>query len=244
MTAARRATACVLAGLLLATPARAADVTADVTIVTAEFPPYAMMRDGQSGVVLEIVREMALRAGRRTLFDFQPWSRAQKTVQERPDVLIIPLTRTTEREPAYQWIAPVLEDEMVLIAPGAGVPIQDFVSAKALRVGVQHDSPGETFLIEQGFTQLAPAVDESTSARKLIIGRIDAWFVRELVATQTARDVGEDPSRLVRGATWKTPPMYLAGSKAVPAALAERLREALGAMRADGAYDRIVNRYR
>lgn len=113
------------------------------------------------------------------------------------------------------------------------------------RVGVQHDSPGETFLIEQGFTQLAPAVDESTSARKLIIGRIDAWFVRQLVATQTARDVGDDdPARLVRGAAWKTPSLYLAGSQAVPAALAERLREALAALRADGAYDRIVNRYR
>jgi polar amino acid transport system substrate-binding protein len=244
--AGRRLIIGVLAGLLLAAGARAAEPApaADITIVTAEFPPYAMMRDGQSGVIVEIVREMALRAGRHALFDFQPWPRAQKTAQERPDVLIIPLTRTPEREPHYQWIAPVLDDEMVLIASAADAPIRDFAAAKDLRVGVQHDSPGESFLIDRGFRQLAPAVDESTSARKLALGRIDAWFVRQLVATQTARDVGDDPAKLMRGATWKTPPMYLAGAPRLPTELADALRRALAAMHEDGGYDRIVTRYR
>ena len=87
-----------------------------IKIVTSDFPPLTMLRDGHpSGIVVEVIEEVCRREGLSPEFIFLPWQRAQKQVLESKNILITPFTRTPDREAHYFWIAPILEFQTVLV---------------------------------------------------------------------------------------------------------------------------------
>lgn len=234
---------------LLASAAPA--VAADLRLVTAELPPYTfhvppptVSEYGEpTGVVYDIVREMAHRTGHSGAIEFLPWTRAQEIALRGPEVGILSITRTPEREPHYSWIAHILTDDLVLVG-GAGVDVSELAKVRDRPIGVLQSSGAEQFLRENGFTRIEPAREEWINAQKIKDRVIDAWLAPRLMVLYGYREVGGDVTTLNIGQIVRRSEIYFATSKDVSDAEAQRWRKALEAMQTDGSYDRIMARYR
>jgi polar amino acid transport system substrate-binding protein len=236
-----------LAAALALVPARAAEMR----LLAAELPPYTFQIPSASvsefpgpgqGVVYEIVQEMAKRVGHTGSIEFMPWAAAQHIAMTEPNVGILALTRTPERDPQYTWLVKVLTDDLILVG-GLGVDVSSLDKVRNRPVGVLLRSGAEALLKQKGFTRIEAAPEEWINARRLRERRIDAWLAPRLMVIYAYREVGGDPSTLSIGEIVRPSEIWLAGSKTLPEAEVAKWRQAFEAMRIDGTYERIVGRY-
>ena len=100
----------------LALQARA-DTLAPYQIVSGDLPPFTVESGPNSpGALGALVRGMAKRLGEAPPIQFYPWSRALSMVGTQPRTLILPLTRTPEREANYRWLVKLYRQQFVFIA--------------------------------------------------------------------------------------------------------------------------------
>jgi polar amino acid transport system substrate-binding protein len=243
--------AALAAGLALPLAARGARAGLQLRLVTGELPPYCfhvppptVAEDGQPmGLVYEVVREVARRVGNPQTVDFLPWPRAQELAMAGPDIGILALTRTPEREGHYRWIFNVVTDDLVLAGlPGAGVA--DLAALKDRPVGVLRMSGAEALLREQGFTRVEPAAEEWTNAQRLREHRIDAWLAPRLMVQWAWAETQGDPAQLAIGQIVRPSEIWFAGSPDVAPEIAALWGRLFEQVKADGSYERIVARYR
>ncbi|MBK8209691.1 MAG: transporter substrate-binding domain-containing protein [Rhodospirillales bacterium] len=242
-----RALLLVLATLLVAPAAHAAEmrlVAAELPPFTYHVPPPTVSEIGEPrGLVYELVREMARRIGHSGTIDFMGWTRAQELALIEPNIGILALTRSPEREPFYNWMVNIVTDDLVLVG-GAGVDVASVETVKDRPTGVLRTSGAEALLRELKFTRIEPASEEWVNAMKLRDRRIDAWLAPRLMVLFGWREIGGDAATLNIGRIVRPSPIYFAASRDVSQADAERWREAFAQVRADGTYDRILTTYR
>jgi len=217
------------AGLLLAAPAGptpsplpspVSGIEVHPGIVAAEIAPYVHEERGEvRGLVAEVVRKAARHLGRSDQIEMLPWPRAQSLTREGTGAgarLIIPLTRTPERENLYKWISLILSDDAVMVTlKSRRLNIESDKDARSLVVGMLRGSPLEAELFARNYPRLDPGIDEALNARKLKTGRIDAWLVARMVAPFTWRSAGYDPADLAYGMKVRTNDLWLAGSRSI-----------------------------
>lgn len=231
--------------LVLAARALTLPVSAEepLTVVAAEFPPLTTGAGGRpGGIVLDALREAGKRAGIPLRFAFLPWERAKREVLLNPHELIIPFTRTPDREPLYQWVAPVVGFDTVLIT--LDDPPASIAEARKLVVGYVRGTSFRDEAREAGFTRIEESTDDATNARKLKRGHIQAWITTDLMAGAVYRQAGFDPKELRYGLKLgQTKISYVAASPAFPKETARKISDAIEQMKADGSLQAIVKRY-
>jgi len=215
-----------------------------IKVVAAEFPPLTTNAGGTpGGVVLEILREACNRAGIPLEFSFLPWQRAQFEAQANNNVLIIPFTRMASREALYQWVAPVLEFNTVLVT--LADPPASVEDARRLTVGYVRATSFRDEAERAGFTRVEESSDDVTNARKLKAKHIDAWITTDLMAVGVYRQAGFDPSELKYGPVLGPVKIsYVAAAPSFPKETARRIASEITKMKADGSFQAIVKRYR
>lgn len=242
----RVATALALALALPAIPARA-----ELRLLAAELPPYTYRVPSGSvteqpgpghGIVYDAVVEMARRVGHSGRIEFVPWFRAQEMARTGPQVGILALTRSPDREPAYRWMVEVLVDDLVLVG-APGVDVSALARVKDRPVGVLANSGAQALLREAGFTKISPQREEWLNARRIRERRIDAWLAPRAMVIHAVREVSGNLDVLQFGQIVRPSPIYLAASPDVSEAEAGRWRAAFEAMRADGTWDAIQRRH-
>jgi polar amino acid transport system substrate-binding protein len=240
----------VIASAWFATCNCASVAAAELRLLAAELPPYTfhvppptVAENGEPrGAIYDVVRQMARHAGHSGAIEFMPWTRAQETAQREPNIGILALTRTPEREPNYSWIARIVVDDLVLVG-GAGVDVSSLDQVKDRPIGVLRASGAEQLLREQGFTRIVPAAEEWINAQQMRDRLIDAWLAPRLMVLYGYREVGGDVTTLNIGQIVRRSEIFLAGSKDLPATEIDRWRKAFDAVQADGTVDRIMSRY-
>ncbi|MFO1113995.1 MAG: hypothetical protein U1E35_09130, partial [Rhodospirillales bacterium] len=143
--------------LLMSPSARAGELR----LVAAELPPFSyhvppptVSEIGEPrGIVYQLVREMAQRIGHSGTIEFMGWSRAQELALIEPNIGILALTRSPEREPFYNWMVEILTDDLVLVG-GAGLDVSALDKVKDRPTGVLRTSGAEALLREQHFTRI------------------------------------------------------------------------------------------
>jgi polar amino acid transport system substrate-binding protein len=221
--------------------------TADYPVLTAAIPPYTTAKAGEvGGIVTDVFREMARRVGHAGRIEMTAWNRAQQEVRSPQDGtprFIIPLTRTPEREKLYQWVAPLLSDDALIVTlKGARPPVTSRKQLAGVRTGALLGSPLEALLRAEGLGVLDAAPNEETNARKLASGHIGAWFVARLVAPEVFTAEGFDPARLDYGIVLRRNDLYLAASPAMPPGEIRKWKAAFLEMKKDGTWKRITRR--
>jgi polar amino acid transport system substrate-binding protein len=240
-----------LAMLVCAAAFLAPASAAELRLITAELPPYTFQippatvaefpGPGQ-GVVQEVVTEMARRVGHSGSIEYMPWARAQQIAMTEPNVGILSLTRSPEREDKYRWLAKIVGDDLVLVG-GQGVDASSLDKVKNRPTGVLLRSGAEALLKEQGFTRIEASPEEWLNAKKMKERRIDAWLAPRLMVIYATQEVQGDLSALNIGQIVRPSDIYLAASKDLPDAEAARWEKAFASMQADGSYERILQKY-
>ncbi len=209
-------------------------------------PPFCGLKDGKPfGIAVDILTAVTKEGGPTFIYDFSiPWARAQWRIKDEFDSLILPLSRTSQRETSYQWIAELYAYQARFISIGRAAPINSLEEAKRLRIGTINGSASQSKLQKLGY-HVEAVVEDKMNAKKLSIGRIDAWLVPEYAAKYAFRQLGEDPSKLQVGIPFgDMRTHYIVGNLSFPADQAKLIDDIVKKLRDRGEIDRILANYR
>lgn len=219
--------------------------------VTAELPPYtfqvppatvAEVPGPGQGLVHEAVMEMARRLNQNIAIEYMDWDGAQKLALSQPNIGILSITRSPEREDHYLWCCRIVTDDLILVG-GQGVDVSSLEKVKDRPVGVLFHSGAEALVRSLGFTRIESAPEEWLNATRMKDRRIDAWLAPRLMVIHAYKEIGADASALNFGQIVRPSEIYLAFSKGTPGAEVVRWADALNRIQADGTLDRILARY-
>jgi len=241
----------VLRWLVVCAAAAGASVHAQqLRLLAAELPPYTYQVPSASvseqpgpgrGVIHELVAEAARRVGHLGRIEYLPWFRAQEIAQKEPNVGILALTRSPEREEKYRWLLHLLTDDLVLVG-SPGVDVSDLSKVRDRPVGVLQRSGAEALVRSLGFTRSMPQPEEWMNAKRIKDRTIDAWVAPRAMVVHAVREVGGNLDVLQFGQVIRKSELWLAASKDLPDSEAKRWEDAWAAMQADGTAERIIRR--
>jgi len=236
--------------VLLAASIGASAHAQPLRLLAAELPPYTYQAPSASvseqpgagrGVIHELVAEAARRVGHPGRIDYMPWFRAQEIAQAEPDVGILAITRSPEREEKYRWLLHLLDDDLVLVG-SPGVDVSDLSKVRDRPVGVLQRSGAEALVRGLGFTRVMPQPEEWMNAKRIKDRTIDAWVAPRAMVVHAVREVRGNLDVLQFGQVIRRSELWLAVSKSLPDAEAKKWEDAWAAMRADGTAERIIRR--
>lgn len=231
----------------LATPALARPTDPLWRLVAMDyFPPFNFVQDGRfGGIDIDILSEAARDMGVRIDFVPLPWRRAMMAFQSGEVDGMFQLTPTPQRFRDWCMTGPLRATRMVF-ATLAGSPITDFAGLQTLR--------GRTIGIVNGFTYTSEfnaaghftregSVDDETSLRKLLLGRVDLMLGGQPNILHAAATLGVRDAIRILPTPLQVQPRYAAFLRE-PARMdkAARLQAALARMQMDGRIDRILHR--
>jgi len=215
-------------------------------IMTEEYPPFNYTENGKlTGLSSEVMEELIKRIGHPDNIKVVPWSRGYKLIQDKDGMILFSMTRTEQRESLFKWVGPVAENKWVFFAKkGSGIQINSLEDAKTVKkIGTYKDDAAESYLKEQGFTNIESVVNDQANVKKLMAGRINLWIVGQLQGLFKAKNAIGDSSALEKVFDVKETQLYIAFSKSTSDGDIEKWQAELDKMKADGTYDAILKKY-
>lgn len=212
-------------------------------IVTEEYAPFNMTAPNGSiiGVSTGILTTLMGRAKLDYSIELVPWQRAITMARDLPNTCVYSMSRTVEREPAYKWIGPLVENEWTLFARDSDQRRpKTLEDVKGARIGSYSGDAIVRYLQDRKF-DVDVAMADNNNPRKLQIGRIDYWGTGKLIGLSILRQ--ENISGIVPVLTFNRTKMYLACNREMDARLVDRLNQLIQALDKDGAIDRIYAEY-
>ncbi len=210
--------------------------------------PYAFKKDGHlTGLDVELAHSLASHMGVRAQFDEREWNwpEMMKQLERREyDVLISVVTITEERKRVVAFVE-YARDPLV------------FTSVRGSPIRTRHDLPGKTIAVQEGttaqetaerlqregvgFTKIIPYRRTFEPFDAIRIGDADITLDHQLIARHACRD-----GRLVVlgpvGQALDPEPLGIALRKDARA-LREAIEKALTAMKADGEYGSLLEKW-
>ncbi|KAJ8743073.1 substrate-binding periplasmic protein [Aeromonas veronii] len=217
-----------------------------IVLVAAELPPYVIQSSHgkPSGVGIEIMEEAARRLKEPLTIELMPLPRALTQTIHRPDVLMIPPVRSSQREHLYQWVTPILDEQFLIVSDRRFHPkALKSSDLKNLDVGVLRYSFGQHLLKQRIGIRGETVADEQLNAHKLHRGRIDAWVAAWNVILYAQQQDKRSSQQLVRGEVLMNTQLFLAAHKDFPFKQAQRWQAVIDEMRHDGTLARIIRQY-
>jgi polar amino acid transport system substrate-binding protein len=223
---------------------------ASLVLLTENFPPYNMAKNGKNfakeenieGIAVDIVRETFKRAGIPYNLTLRfPWERIYKLALEKPGYGVFVMARLPDREALFKWVGPIGPDDWVLLAKAdSKIQLNDLEHARRYKIGAyKGDAIAET-LEKQGLKPVVVLRDQD-NAQKLMEGQIDLWATGDPAGRYLARQVGVTGLKTVL--RFNSAELYLALNKNVPDELVAKLQAALDQLRDEGVIADIMGRY-
>lgn len=237
--------------LLLINGARAEESPAtDLVLLTENFPPYNMAKNGKNfaqdeninGIAVDIVREMFKRADITYSLTLRfPWERIYKLALEKPGYGVFVMARLPDREKLFKWVGPIGPDDWIMLAKAdSKITLESLEQARKYKIGAyKGDAIAET-LAKQGLKPIVVLRDQD-NAKKLINGQIDLWATGDPAGRYLARQEGVNGLKTVL--RFNSAELYLALNKDVPDDVVAKLQAALDQLRKEGVVDDIMGRY-
>lgn len=234
---------CLLAALLLSPSLSAHE---PVRLYMPDAPPLTLHRyQGGNGMVGDVALAAITQSGRLAEIIEEPWPRAQVTVANGKDLLIIPLSRTPEREALYTWIAPIMPLERAFFS--LDEPVQSFAEARQRyrRIGVGLGTAQVGILQRAGFDeqQIVQLTLGENPAHLLNKGRIDAWFTGVPEALYIWERSAYRQDNLRMSPILASTELYLGCSKDCDAQLVKQLRATIRRLELEGVNLRLRQVY-
>ena len=223
---------------------------ASLVLLTENFPPYNMAKNGKNfakdenieGIAVDIVRETFKRAGISYNLTLRfPWERIYKLALEKPGYGVFVMARLPDREALFKWVGPIGPDDWVLLAKAdSKIQLDDLEHARRYMIGAyKGDAIAET-LEKQGLNPVVVLRDQD-NAQKLMDGQIDLWATGDPAGRYLARQVGVTGLKTVL--RFNSAQLYLALNRDVPDETVAKLQAALDQLRSEGRVEQIMADY-
>jgi len=226
--------------LLLVSGAAVAAQSGETRFVVANLQYFSAPGGrGDVGYAGAVVQAVAQRMHIACRLEVQPLNRALASARRDDNTLTFPVARTPEREAAFQWLLPLMEDDYVLVSTQP-------ISARALSgqtIGVVRGSMLLDFAARQGYVHIDQSTDEAENLRKLMAGRFHVWLTGRTRALAQIRRQGLDVGQFHFSGPLRHFVIYVAASRRFDAGQARRWRQTYAAMQADGSLRAIRRRY-
>lgn len=238
----------LLLPLLLAGRSGLAAASTDraVQVLVGDAAPYAYRDlDGRvKGAAVELLQLAAERLGRDLQLELMPFARAlQDAAQQRQPQLVLPPARLPAREALLSWIAPLIDVRFMLFAPAESkVDVSSLNAAKALRIGGMRSAGMVELVQAAGFARLQFVASNEVALRMLQAGRFDALLTADHSVCDGLRRMGLPYGAVREGALLQKVQLWLAASKAMPAAELQRWQLAVEALRREGLIEPLLRR--
>ncbi|VVO48570.1 ABC transporter substrate-binding protein [Pseudomonas silesiensis] len=239
------------ASVLLVNGAQAVEsLDTDLVLLTENFPPYNMAKNGKNfaqdenidGIAVDIVREMFKRADITYSLTLRfPWERIYKIALEKPGYGVFVMARLPDREKLFKWVGPIGPDDWIMLAKAdSKITLNTLNDARKYKIGAyKGDAIAET-LAKQGLKPVVVLRDQD-NAKKLVNGQIDLWATGDPAGRYLARQDGVTGLKTVL--RFNSAELYLALNRNVPDDAVAKLQAALDQMRKDGVVEEIMARY-
>ncbi|MGE8069103.1 substrate-binding periplasmic protein [Pseudomonas sp. NPDC089569] len=239
------------ASVLLIGGVHAAESTdTGLVLLTENFPPYNMAKNGKNfaqdeninGIATDIVREIFKRADISYSLTLRfPWERVYKLALENPGYGAFVMARLPDREHLFKWVGPIGPDDWIMLARAdSPITLESLDDARKYKIGAYKGDAIAMTLAKQG---LKPAVvlRDQDNAKKLVSGQIDLWATGDPAGRYLARQEGVSGLKTVL--RFNSAELYLALNKEVPDETVAKLQAALDQLRKEGVVDDIMARY-
>ncbi|MBK3444744.1 substrate-binding periplasmic protein [Pseudomonas lactis] len=236
--------------LMVATARAEQPSDASLVLLTENFPPYNMAKNGKNfakdenieGIAVDIMRETFKRAGISYNLTLRfPWERIYKLALEKPGYGVFVMARLPDREALFKWVGPIGPDDWVLLAKAdSKVQLENLEQARRYKIGAYKGDAIAESLDKQGLKPIV-ALRDQDNAQKLMEGQIDLWATGDPAGRYLARQVGVSGLKTVL--RFNSAQLYLALNKDVPDEVVARLQAALEQLREEGRIDQIMANY-
>lgn len=230
----------ICAAILATAPIQRADADHIATIYTSYMQPVVLDDPERPGLAYEIVTELFKIAGKEYEIIPLPWARAQHMVQNTPESLIFPFSRTPTRENFYEWRVNIFNNQTHFITFNHTKLTAE--TARKARIGVHYKSSWDNWLTEQGYEDVYRVNEAGEELIKLLQNdRLDAWYTDRMISDSVLKnydDIGitySEPIQIFR--------TFLATSKAAPYPHMDELEAAMEQLRISGKLDQIFDKY-
>ncbi|MBF0193890.1 MAG: transporter substrate-binding domain-containing protein [Magnetococcales bacterium] len=207
-----------------------------ITILSPNIPPVSFVKEGRvTGLGVEIVREILHRLDRSDPILIELWSEAFIRAQNEPNTVLLPPSRTPEREKLFQWVGPLIPEKLYLFGRKGIINS----NIKQLQVGAVKGYASERWLIDNQYNVVSFSSPKE-GIQALIKGEVDLWINSNITMAHTAKKAGIDPSKIQAVKSVKDLPAYLVFSPNTGSTIVDKWQQTLNKMKQDGSYDRIV----
>ncbi|RQP25146.1 substrate-binding periplasmic protein [Piscinibacter terrae] len=255
----RRAIAAFALVLFACPPLSAADgAPVKVRLLAEQFPPlqYADASGAARGVVFKLMTAALAEVGPSVELEvapleFVPLRRGLQTASLQPNVIVLSVARTPEREKLFHWLGPVSPYELWIYAYKSHhvAPVKDFrqLTNKGYRFGVQTSGNFHEWLVRQGVgrdgeNSVIDAVPHNAqNFPKMQLGRVDLFAHPEISMAYRAAEHGlqaSDFEKVMLVEELSTPLWAVLGQGSDPR-LVSALTHQLKKMRQSGQAERI-----
>ncbi len=221
-----------------------------LTIISDPYPPLGYVdKDGEIvGFTVDIIRLLLKRTGIEGKFVMYPWARAYEMAQKEKDILIYQLSYSKERERLFHLVGPILHESEYLfkLKDRKDVVVKNLEDAKNYRVGTVRDYFHHRYLLENGFEEgknLEATHGDDMNIMKLISGRIDLMITSEIAFSYRVKELGYNRDDFQKTISVVSDDSYIAFSRQTSPHVISRFAEMLEAIKKDGSYYRILEKY-
>ena len=216
-----------------------------VRVAHAEsFPPYAEARDGRSeGMAVDLLRAAAAKAGLELAFVVVPFEQLQRTLEDGRAEAIFPTGITPERRKTLDFSAPLLSTGGSLYVRAPQQAPDGLASMEGKTVVTPRTGPLAAY-IEKNAPQVkvlrTASYEESLAL--LVEGKADAAALNSHVGGRIADKLYPGKVNVARKLFLEVP-LAVAVARGTQAATLKRLDEGIAAIRADGSWEQINQRW-
>ena len=223
----------------LALPCSAAPA---LKIYAMEARPISLSEAGvPTGLVVELAREVQRRIGSHDEIQILPWARANLLAAAEPNVVLLSIIPTPERDQFLRYVGPVFQLHLscyALRSRAARLRARD-PSLRTLRGGARRGSIFVKLARDAGYNVVEEINNSDLAVRMLAAGRYDVLFDGDEIVTGAMQRTGLDRTQLENMQSLGVKSVYFAFSKGTPDSVLLEWEAALRSMRHDGTYQRI-----
>ena len=210
-----------------------------IKLVGFEALPFTTVGEGRklSGLGYDFVAGLFDTAKIPYQGEGMPLARMLETLEQNNAVGVF-LARNPAREEKFTWIAGLVEEEgFFFISRADRKPVTSYEEAKTLKaIGAVQSGAPAALLQAAGITSVDLGTSEGINAKKLMAGRIDAWYTGGSIARYVLKQEQIAGNTVVIGPRIVPAPYWIVGSKTLPKETVEKLQAAFAESKNNGKF--------